>query len=106
MATLTVQRPALTGITPSYAAAAGGGDVFANDGYTVAHIKNASVGSITVTAAAPGAFNAAVAVAIPAGEERIIGPFTDKQRFNNGSGQVALTYTGVTTLTVGIFRVY
>jgi hypothetical protein len=110
MATLVRQKIVGSGLTPSYAACAGGGDVVDNaDGRTFLHVKNGSGGSITVTVTAQdtsaqtvthGTLTVAnIAVAIPAGQERMIGPFP-KQAFNNASKQLALSYSGVTSLTI------
>lgn len=116
MATLTVQNLVKSSsLAANYAAAAVGGDVMPNDGNTILHFKNASAGSITVTAAAVdtsrdfgvsfGPYTRAnVAVAIGAGAEAFIGPFP-RIAFNNSSGQVALTYSGVTSLTVAALKV-
>lgn len=113
MATLTVQTAVVTGVQPTFNSAAGGGDVFANDGNTYAHFVNGSGGSITVTFdAVPTSVNkegfgditiSDTAVAIPAGEQRVIGPFP-QARFNNSSGQVSMTYSGVTSLTVATIK--
>jgi hypothetical protein len=92
---------------------AGGGDSFPNDGYTCLLITNGSGAPITVTFAdGPGAvspegavaFNADVAVAVPAGASRLVGPFTDKARFNDVNGRVVVTYSGITSLTVKAIR--
>jgi hypothetical protein len=40
MAVLTVQQIARSGLSPSYASAAGGGDTVPNDEKTFLHIKN------------------------------------------------------------------
>lgn len=93
--------------------AAGGGDSFPNDGYTVLYVKNGSGGAITVTIDGVGAgpesavaYNPDVAVSVAAGAERLIGPFTDKARFNDVNGRVNVSYSGVTSLTVAPVRVY
>lgn len=116
MATITVQDLTRSaGIEATYAAANGGGDEMPNDGSTILHVKNGSVGNITVTAAAvqtskdfggeDGPYTrASVAVVVDAGEERFIGPFP-KRAFNNANGRVALTYSGVTSLTVAALRI-
>jgi hypothetical protein len=114
MALLTVQKPTLAGVAPSYAAAGAGGDTFApdDDGLYMLHVKNAHTGSWTVTIddpttvspVNPVAFNPDVAVAVPNATERII--MLDAKRFRNKTtGLVSLTYTGVTALTVGVFKV-
>jgi len=106
MATLTVVSApkAAAGVASVAASAAGGGDVFPNDGRTIVEITNGGGGSITPTFAATGTLPSgaaitSVATAIAAGATRIFGPFPPEQ-FNNSSGQVAITYTGVTTVTV------
>ena len=43
MATLTVEQAVVTGLAPTFNAAASGGDEFPNDGNTVVHVKNANV---------------------------------------------------------------
>ena len=86
--------------------AAGGGDVFPNDGKTVLVIENGSGGDITVTVGggtnpANGKAYAAEDHIVVAGDSCIAGPFNPGD-YNNSSGQVALTYSGVTSLTVGV----
>lgn len=107
MATLATQRVTRAGVLPSYASAAGGGDKFRPTEDTYLHAKNGSGGSITVTVATPrtdqlGNPVADNAVAIPAGEERIIGPFP-RQHYAGSDGLASITYSGVTTLTIGAF---
>lgn len=108
MATLTVQKAVGTGLTPSYSAAAGGGDQFANSGKAMLHAKNGSGGSITITVNSQvncsQGFDHDFAVAIPAGEERMIGPFP-KSRFDDANGNVQITYSAVTSLTVAVIEV-
>jgi hypothetical protein len=113
MATLTVTDLSLTGATPTLTAAAGGGDVFANDGRVFFMVTNASTASKTLTftaqqttARAPGFGDVTVSnttLAVPAATTKIIGPFPTS-RFNNSSGQVAVTYSAVTSTTVNPFR--
>jgi hypothetical protein len=110
MATLSVQTIALAGITPTYAAVAAGGDVFANDGSTYVEIVNSSgANSYTITFTTPATYQG-VAVADPTvtvgtSTRKKIGPFPPSA-FNNSTGQVAITYTGsapATDLTIGVF---
>lgn len=108
MATLTVTDISLSGITPSYASAAAGGDEFANpDGQAFYHIKNGGVSSVTVTFAAQATVDGLtvsdVAITVPAGEERIVGPFS-RTYMNDANGRVQVTYSGVTSVTVAAFR--
>ena len=111
MALLTVQLPTLSGPTFTAAAAAGGGDTFANTGAEYFYINNAGVGSITVTFDSPGtcSFNVTAnaahdtVVSVGAGVAKIIGPFP-KIRFNDTSDIVSVTYSGVTSVTVAVLR--
>lgn len=117
MALLTLQTPAETGTTLTYASCTGGGDTFANNGKVYLHIKNASGGSITVTIAKTSSATvndpvlgiltkADVAVAIGAGAEKMIGPFKpDAFNATAGTGLVSITYSGVTSLTIAAIQV-
>lgn len=113
MANLTVQSVVIgttapNGIAPTYAAAAGGGDTFTHPGDPVwVHVKNGHSSSQTVTigyerACDQGFTHDAVAAVVNAGERIIPVPRT---RFADAStGVVSITYSGVTALTVGVFR--
>ena len=105
---ITVQAASLPGLKPTYAAANVDGNFFANSGKEFLHVKNAHTSPQTVTIDSPAACNQGgthdVAVAIPAGEERMIGPFP-KDRFNDGGGYVQITYSGVTALTIAAVTV-
>lgn len=108
MATLTVQNlVGTTGVIPTYGAAAGGGDVFANDGKTMLHVKNGGGGAIDVTVNSIKACDQGsdhnLVVNVLNASEKVIGPF-DPGRFNNASGQVEVTYSGVTTVTVAALK--
>lgn len=110
MAALATQVIVPGGVTPSYAACAGGGDTFVPDKDTFLHVKNGSGGSLTVTVAVPGTerygvATADVAVAVAAGTERMIGPFPAEIFADSSlSGSAAITYSGVTSLTIGVFK--
>jgi len=107
MAVLTVQAVALTGIVPTYGAAAGGGDEFANDGRTFLHVKNGGGSPINVTFATPkkvkGVDIENPVVAVSNGSEKMIGPF-DPEIFNAADGNVDVAYSGVTTVTVAAVK--
>lgn len=113
MAAITIQDLVRSGLEATYASANSGGDTFANDGKTFFHVKNGSGGDITVTFTAqvtsttkPGFGTlsmSSVAVVVTAGEERLIG-FFEPAIFNNASGAVAVSYSGVTSLTVAAIR--
>lgn len=100
MAVLTVKQISLTGLNPAPAAAAAGGDSFANNGKTYLYVNNGGGGQITATIDAVSncnfGFDHDAAVAVPAGETRLIGPFPTN-RFGPTCG---VTYSGVTSVTV------
>jgi hypothetical protein len=110
MSLLTRQNIVEAGLTPTFSAAAGGGDTVSNtDGKTYLHVKNGGGGSITVTITAQtvtkedphlGTLTRAnIAKVVANGAEAIIGPIK-KQSFNNASDIIAITYSGVTSVTV------
>jgi hypothetical protein len=115
VADLAVTQLALPGVVPTFVAATGGGDTItptAGDSRLLAlWVKNGGGSSITVTvddptSGSPGAataFNPDTATTVPNGSERLI-PL-DPGRFRNpANGQIAITYSGVTTVTVGVVR--
>jgi hypothetical protein len=115
MAVLSVQTIPVSGLAASMTSASAGGDKFdnANDGRTFLRVKNGGGASINVTIAKQaasvnvGGFGAlAVAdevIAVAAGAEKDIGPFP-AGRFNDANGQVNVSYSGVTTVTVAALR--
>lgn len=107
MATLTVTDLAATGITYTLASAAGGGDEFSNSGREFLVVANGGVGSITVTLVTQqtigGLALADQAVTVGAGVTKLIGPFPTLV-YNDNNSRVQVTYSGVTTVTVGAFR--
>ncbi len=107
MADLNVQAISLTGLKETLAAAAEAGDAFLNSGRELLHVKNGSAVEVTVTvdsqAPCNQGFDHNVAVAIPAGEERLIGPFP-KARFNNTAEKVQVAYSAVADVTVAAVR--
>lgn len=106
MAALAQQLIDADGLTPAYVAAAGGGDTVIAGATSFVHVKNASGGSITVTLVTPGTVSGlAIAdrpVAVGAGAEAMI-TVGDEYR-DPTTGRASLTYSGVTTLTIGSFR--
>ena len=116
MAQLAVSKLSQTKTAANLAAAAGGGDSWANTGKEQFAIKNGGGGSITVTFKCNGGdgnnrvcnFNVAatpghdVAQTIPNDSNiYLIGPFPTY--FNDGSGLLQVTYSAVTTVTVAVF---
>lgn len=109
MATLTTQNITTAGITPSYVAAAGGGDKVVPGAGTFVHVKNASGGSITVTLVTPSTVDSTLAVgdraiAVGAGAEAQIA-VPDTLYRDPADGLASITYSGVTSLTIGCFRI-
>lgn len=109
MAVLSAQQINRAGAVPSYAAAAGGGDSFPPGQDTWLHAKNGSGGAITITVVTPGtdAIGNAVAdtvVSVGAGAERVWGPFPAVYYANPATGNADITYSAVTTLTIGAFN--
>ena len=109
MATLTIKQAALTGTDPAYEAANAGGDEFTVGAKTYLHVKNGGGGSITVTVDSKvncdqGSDHNSV-TSVPAGGERIIGPFEDVQRWGDASSKrAAITYSGVTSVTIAALK--
>ncbi len=108
MATLATQNITRAGVAPTFAAAAGGGDKFTPSKDTWIEAVNGSGGAITVTIITPkttdyGAAVADIAVSVGAGSTRKIGPFPRQHFADTDDGLADLTYSGVTSLTVGVF---
>lgn len=110
MALLASQSITRAGLAPAYAAATGGGDTFTPDGDTFLQVKNASGGAITVTIVTPrnDAWGNAIAdntVSVPATTgDRMIGPFPADSYADPTTGLASITYSGVTSLTIGAFK--
>lgn len=108
MATLTTQNISTTGIVPTYQAAAAGGDAMIADSTSFLHAKNASGGSITVTLVTPATVDTTLAVGdraivIAAGTDQMIA-VPDILYRDPTTGLAAITYSGVTSLTVAAIR--
>jgi len=105
MANISVVTVVQAGIAPpTLTAAAGGGDAFVNDGRTYFHVANGGGSPINVTIDSQAPCNQGqshdVVVAVPAGEARLIGKF-NQHRYNDSTGKVQVTYSAVTSVTVG-----
>lgn len=110
MAQLAITTPALTGTAPTATAASAGGDTVANPkGTTMLRVINGGGGSINVTLTPASSARPAdgqwpamtlspIVVAVPAGAARLIGPIPPV--FNDVNGNVAIAYSGVTSVTV------
>jgi hypothetical protein len=115
MAVIAIQTPSESGTTVTYAACTGGGDTAANNGKMLLHVKNGSGAPITVTVTKSSSASvidpqyglltkADSIVSVGAGAEKFIGPFATGA-FNSTSGTIAVTYSGVTTLTIAAIQI-
>ena len=110
MADLTLQPITKAGIVNTYAAADGAGDKILNNGRQFVHIKNGGVSPITVTLVSQvtnpseGTAAANTAIVIADATEKMIGPFNPKA-YNDAEGKVNLTYSAVTSVTIGAFSI-
>lgn len=109
MATLTVQEITRAGTTVTLAAATGGGDKFAPGSATCLRVANGGGGAITVTVVTPNTLADSitigdVSVSVGAGVTRDIGPFPYEFFANPTDGLADITYSGVTSVTVGAWR--
>lgn len=106
MATVAVQTVSRAGTTGAYASASGGGDKFEPGRDVFLHVKNGSGSSITATvvssAELDGLAVADVAVAVPAGAERFIGPFPGHLFEDATDGLVHVTWSATTTVTFAV----
>ena len=111
MALLSTQVVPVTGLRydNTLVAAAGGGDTAETGGGVFLVVKNASGASITVTLVTPEVFDGdltlldrAVSVAATTGQSFI--PLTSRYR-DPTTGVASITYSAVTSVTVGVFRV-
>lgn len=111
MATLTVNTIPVTGLRTDNAlvAAAGGGDAFAPGPDVYFRCANGGGAPITITFATPGS----IAGLATADETRSVtnaqtwdfGPFPAEIYADPTTGLVIVTYSAVTTVTVGAFRI-
>jgi len=104
---LTVQEIVRTGIEPTYEAANADGEQISNNGRMFIHVKNGSGSSINVTAVTPGTVDdlaiSDLVVAVPAGEERMIGEFPPAY-YNQSDDTVDINFSSVTTITIAAFH--
>lgn len=102
MATITPTAASAAGATVGYTSAAGGGDTLVVGSRSVTFlVRNASGGSINVTfagsvACSQGSTHNTV-VACPVGDTKILVP---AQAVNVDTGNVAVTYSSATSITV------
>lgn len=104
MATLTYQQASIQGAAYASAAANVGGDKVAPHSRGAVIVENGDASPITVTIAVPGTDKYGQArpdipVTVAAGAAKIIGPFP-ADLASDVDGLVAITYSGVTSVTV------
>lgn len=106
MATVATQQVTRAGLAPAYSAASAGGDAFRSGPTTFLHVKNASAGSITVTAVTPGTIDglavADLAVAVPAGGERMVGPMSGELFNDPVDGLADITWSASASVTFAV----
>lgn len=109
MATLPTQVVALSGLAPTYAAAAGGGDKCETGDRVFLHVKNGAGAPVTVTltstVAVRGQAVANVTVSVPASGERMIGPIQPDLLRAASDGLCAIGYSSATSVTVAALRI-
>jgi hypothetical protein len=105
--TLLVQEATKEGLSVVYSPASAEGNKFANNGDTEARIKNDSDAAIEVTIKSQKncnrGFHHDEVITIAANSERSIGNL-EPAWFNNDQGQVEMTYSTVTEVTVAIVQ--
>jgi hypothetical protein len=106
LATKVIPYP--QGAGPTYVAAAAGGDTVTPGSRTRLIVKNGAGAPITVTipqfpaTLANGMANPSLVVSVAAGGESWIGPLEPSSFSNPATGLVAVAYSAVTTVTVGV----
>ncbi|GAW54741.1 hypothetical protein [Nocardioides sp. PD653] len=110
MATLTTQKAKTTGQAITMAAASGGGDKVDAGDHTALLVTNGGGSSINVTVAVPGntKYGAAepdIVVAVAAGATKLIGPLPTDLEDTTTDRLVAVTYSGVTSVTVAAIEI-
>lgn len=105
MATLAGQAIAVTGVTPSFAAASAGGDAANPNPRQFLRVKNASGASINVTLAVPGALYGQAlpdpVIAVPATTGDVL-IYLPPEIADPSTGLVSWTYSAVTSVTVAL----
>jgi hypothetical protein len=106
MANWSVQTISRQGLTPTYNAASAGGDTIPAGERLHIHVKNGSSAAITLTVTPTfveeGFTPQPLTVSIAAGAESIIGPFPAAQFAAVSTGEVALSWSAVTTVTFAV----
>ena len=112
MAAISVSSVSPAGTQATYVAASGGGDTVRCGERTFISVVNGGGGSITVTVddtktrepAGSAAFDPNLEVVIAPGTSKFIGPLPTG-RFADATGNAAITYSGVSSVTVAALTV-
>lgn len=100
---ITSQTISLSGLKATHAAANASGSTVVNTGKTFLSIINADSGAITATFDDPNpcnfGFSHDVALVVSAGTTQLVGPFPIG-RFNDASGNLAVSFSAVDGVTV------
>lgn len=101
---LTTQKFATTGLLATYVTPDAAGCSFRNSGKQVLHVKNGSGSSITVTLkigkTVQGQAVTAPTATVAAGAEKFFGPFPDDYDQLDGTENVYVDFSAVTSVTV------
>lgn len=105
---LTATTSTVQGIVPTLVAANVDGNYFANTGAEILIVKNGSASPCTVTIARTKSCDMGtahtIATIVAAGTEAIFGCFR-KDWFDDANQRVQITYSVVTTITVGVLKI-
>jgi|SRR5215467_10132438 len=107
---LTAQLPVTSGLAPVYSGADSNGSAFVNNGKRFLHVKNASGSPINVTITNPALVDGQAApnrvVSVPATTgDKMIGPFPSVYNQQDGTNQVYVDYSAVTSVTAALIEV-
>lgn len=105
MAALAAQSVGQSLAAVTFASAAGGGDTAPTGDNVLLVVKNGDASSktvtLTTTQTVAGLAVADVAVVVTAGSQAVI-PLTPKRLYADANGRVAIAYSAVTSVTVGV----
>lgn len=107
MALLGKQQPTNSGVAPTYNAVSAS-DTVANSGKTLLHVKNGSGASINVTLVGRAQLDGVTfpdkVIAVPAGQERMIGP-VPSALYNDANGLVTVNFSATATVTMAVWEI-